>query len=522
MPEARPHPLRDLDEDEALRSIAEGTAADVGAGFFRSLVENLSRALGTQGAWVTEYFPQARRMRALAFFLAGRWIEDYEFEIAGTPCEAVIDSAGLVHVPDRLLEIYPGDPDIRKIGAVSYMGLPFVDEDGTVLGHLAVVDDRQMPGQPRALAIFRIFAARAAAELRRLRAERRVRSLSAETECLREEIRALHDFDEIIGGSEALLRLLRDVEQVAETDATVLVLGETGTGKELVARAIHARSRRRDRALVSVNCAAIPESLVESELFGHEKGAFTGATARREGRFSMADGGTIFLDEVGELPLHLQAKLLRVVQHSEFEPVGSSTTRRVDVRVIAATNRDLLQASRAGTFREDLYYRLNVFPLRVPPLRERIEDVTLLAAAFAERYARRAGRRVEPLSESDLSRLRSYAWPGNVRELQNVIERAVIIARDGRLDLDRALPEEARTAAPRDPPRAPGSGGAPAIRTAQELEALEKENYLRALDVSGWKVAGDGGAAARLGMKPSTLSSRMKALGISRPRPAGL
>jgi transcriptional regulator with GAF, ATPase, and Fis domain len=307
------------------------------------------------------------------------------------------------------------------------------------------------------------------------------------------------------------------VEQVAETDATVLILGETGTGKELIARAIHARSPRRDRALVSVNCAAMPESLVESELFGHEKGAFTGATARREGRFAMADGGTIFLDEVGELPLHLQAKLLRVVQHSEFEPVGSSKTRRVDVRVIAATNRDLLQASRDGTFREDLYYRLNVFPLQVPPLRERAEDIPLLASAFAERYARRSGRTLEPLSESCIRRLQSYSWPGNVRELQNVIERAVIISRDGRLDLDRALPEEARVAAP-SAAADWGDGDGPAIHTAREIEELERRNYRRALDAAGWKVAGEGGAAALLGMKPSTLSSRMKALGISRPQ----
>ncbi len=517
MPETRPHPLRDLDEDEALRTIMEGTAAEIGQGFFRSLVENLARALGTHGAWVTEYFPEARRLRALAFHLGGQWIDDFEFDIAGTPCETVIDSAGLVHIPERLLELYPDDPDVRKIGGVSYLGMPLVDADGSILGHLAVVDIRPMPGQPRALAIFQIFAARAAAELRRLRAERRIRSLSAEAECLKEEIRALHADGEIIGRSVPLMGLLRDVEQVAETDATVLILGETGTGKELIARAIHARSPRRDRALVSVNCAAMPESLVESELFGHEKGAFTGATARREGRFAMADGGTIFLDEVGELPLHLQAKLLRVVQHSEFEPVGSSKTRRVNVRVIAATNRDLLQASREGTFREDLYYRLNVFPLHVPPLRERAEDIPLLASAFAQRYAGRNGRKLEPLSDACIRRLQSYSWPGNVRELQNVIERAVIISRDGCLDLDRALPEDARAVArSAGATWGDGEGSAP-IRTARELEELERQNYIRALDAAGWKVAGEGGAAEMLGMKPSTLSSRMKALGISRP-----
>jgi transcriptional regulator with GAF, ATPase, and Fis domain len=309
--------------------------------------------------------------------------------------------------------------------------------------------------------------------------------------------------------------VLHDVEKVAATDASVLVLGETGTGKELVARAIHQASARRDGPLVRLNCAAIPAALIESELFGHEKGAFTGATERREGRFSLADGGTIFLDEIGELSAELQAKLLRVLQEGEFEPVGGSKTRKVDVRVISATNRDLAAMRKEGRFREDLYYRLSVFPLRLPPLRERGDDVVLLADHFARKFARKLGREPILLTESCRMRLRAYDWPGNVRELANVIERALITARGGRLNLDCAVP-------PPDPgvPRAfaaAESAGESEIRTVAEMESLERENLRLALAKSDWKVSGAGGAAERLGMKPTTLNSRMKALGLRRP-----
>jgi PAS domain S-box-containing protein len=350
----------------------------------------------------------------------------------------------------------------------------------------------------------------------RLAAEQKIRSLTDEAEYLRQEIRVLGNFDEIIGQSSAMRRVLADVAQVANTGATVLIFGETGTGKELVARAIHAASPRHDRALVTVNCAAVPATLIESEFFGHEKGAFTGATQRRDGRFALADGGTIFLDEVGELPLDLQAKLLRVLQEGEFEPVGSSKTRKVDVRVVAATNRDLGQAVRDGKFREDLYYRLNVFPITVPPLRERGEDIVLLASAIVKRFAQRMGRAITPLSPEDVKRLQGYSWPGNVRELQNVIERAVITARGGRVNLDRALPETATTPAPGQ--RARVEDVPERIRTIRELEDLERQNLIRALESTGWRVAGEHGAARLLGMNPSTLASRMKALGIKRPR----
>jgi PAS domain S-box-containing protein len=349
----------------------------------------------------------------------------------------------------------------------------------------------------------------------RLEAEQKIRSLTVETEYLCEEINALIGSDEVVGGSESLMRVLGDVKEVAPTDATALIMGETGTGKELIARAIHAASRRRRKPLIKVNCAAIPAALIESEFFGHEQGAFTGATKRREGRFALAHGGTLFLDEIGELPIDLQSKLLRVLQEGEFEPVGSSQTRKIDVRVIAATNRDLEKSVGEGKFREDLYYRLNVFPIRLPPLRERREDIGVLAMAFARRFAQRMGRTLEPLSEDCLRRLQAYHWPGNVRELQNVIERAVITARDGRLNLDRALPDGAGPAAAAETP----SNGAPKrVRTAHELEALERENLLAALESAGWRVAGENGAARLLGMKPTTLNSRMKALGITRQR----
>jgi transcriptional regulator with GAF, ATPase, and Fis domain len=259
----------------------------------------------------------------------------------------------------------------------------------------------------------------------------------------------------------------------------------------------------------------MPGTLIESELFGHEQGAFTGATKKREGRFALADSGTIFLDEIGELPVELQVKLLRILQEGEFEPVGSSRTRKVDVRVLAATNRDLKQATQEGKFREDLYYRLNVFPIELPPLRARGNDIGLLASTFASKFAQRMGRSIEPLSTDCLRRLKAYSWPGNVRELQNVIERAVITSRDGRLNLDRALPESGKVTATgaqssEDTERR--------VRTAKELEALERTNLIAALETTAWRVAGENGAAQLLGMKPTTLSSRMKALGIERRR----
>ena len=626
-------------DDAAVWAILEQTSAETGQKYFEGLVQTLARLLNTCGAWVTEFYEDEQRLKALAFWMDGRWIENYETPIEGTPCETVIHSADLVHVPERLLELYPHARDAYAGGFVSYLGIPLKDSDGRILGHLAVVDRQPMPNEPKARALFQIFAERAGAELRRiqaeaavrdreeklsrvvngamdaiielnsdlavtllnpaaetllacesrravgldfrdfltpesakrldefvhevcgeertsawigggleavrvgggkfsaeatlscfcaagenfftlvlrnvndrLEAERRIHSLEVEAEYLRGELRQLQGAD-ILGQSKALRRVLEEVQQVAATDATVLIQGETGTGKELFARAIHGGSRRHAEPMITVNCAAIPAQLIESEFFGHEKGAFTGATSKREGRFALADRGTIFLDEIGELPLDLQAKLLRVLQEGAFEPVGSGRTQKVDVRVVAATNRDLRREVTEGRFREDLFYRLNVFPIQLPPLRERPEDIPLLAEAFARRFAQRLGKPVAPLTADCSARLRAYAWPGNVRELENVMERAVITAVAGRMDFARALPEAV-------PPAAVESAsetGSDRILSATEMEELERRNYGRALEACSWRVSGDNGAARMLGLNASTMSSRMKALGIKRP-----
>jgi PAS domain S-box-containing protein len=341
--------------------------------------------------------------------------------------------------------------------------------------------------------------------------------LEAQNRYLQDEIRSEHNFDQIIGSSPALLNLLRQVEQISRIDSTVLVLGETGTGKELIARAIHDRSPRKNRALVKVNCGAISTGLVESELFGHVKGAFTGAIANRDGRFKLADGGTIFLDEVGELPLDTQVKLLRVLQEQEFEPIGSSRTMSVNVRVVAATNRDLEQMVREGKFRADLYYRLSVLPLRVPALRERVIDLPLLVAFFVQKCAEKLGKQIGSVSEDAMLRLTNYSWPGNVRELQNVIERAVILSPGDTLVLAdelRAAPAAAAEmtvtkSKPGDLVSPPGNAGS--------LDDVERRHIESVLNQVNWKIQGEGGAARILEMNPSTLRSRMQKLGINRP-----
>jgi len=344
--------------------------------------------------------------------------------------------------------------------------------------------------------------------------------LEAENAYLQDEIREDHNFHEIVGRSPGLSRVLTLVEQCAPTNASVLILGETGTGKELVARAIHDRSTRRDRALVKVNCAAISAGLIESELFGHVRGAFTGATGPRIGRFELADGGTLFLDEVGELPLDTQVKLLRVLQEQEFEPVGSSTPKKVDVRVIAATNRDLEKEVAAGRFRTDLYFRLNVFPILIPPLCAREEDLRLLAYFFMDRFAREMGKRVERISPAAMEKLEAYSWPGNVRELSNVIQRAVVLARGPVLELADELLDSVPAAA-REPAAARAKASAPnsaeVAAKGTTLEDIERRHIVDMLERSGWVIDGPRGAAAALAMRPSTLRSRMKKLGVARP-----
>ncbi len=387
----------------------------------------------------------------------------------------------------------------------SFAGQPLVFRDKTE-GVLAVFSRALLDRED--LSWLRTFADHAAVAIANARALDEVASLKdrLQRECEYHREENQRAFGDLIGDSPALKSALSHVERVAPTDASVLLLGESGTGKELFARAIHRRSSRRDRALVKVNCAAVPEALFESEFFGHLQGAFSGATHDRVGRFEIADRGTLFLDEVGELPLAMQSKLLRVIQEGQFERLGEADTRTVDVRLICATNRNLETEVQAGRFREDLYYRLSTFPIRVPPLRERPEDIAPLAAYFLQRAASRFHRPRMSLLPEQLEALTRHRWPGNVRELQNVIERAAILAEDDRLPLEQALPQPLEAALSDE-----------SLMTDAQLKDLERVNTVRALERCGWQIAGPEGAAQLLGLRPTTLSSRIRALKIERP-----
>jgi formate hydrogenlyase transcriptional activator len=361
----------------------------------------------------------------------------------------------------------------------------FVPEDVELLNQVA---------QQIAIAVENGLAYREIAELKE--------KLNKEKLYLESEIKTDYDFEDIIGHSATLKRVLKQVEIVAPTDSTVLILGETGTGKELMARAIHDRSSRRERTLVKLNCAAIPTGLLESELFGHERGAFTGAIAQKVGRFELADGGTLFLDEVGDIPLELQSKLLRVLQEQEFERLGGTRTIKVNVRLLAATNRDLARMVAEKEFRSDLYYRLNVFPLTLPALRDRREDIPSLVRYFAQKFARRMKKTIDTISAEAMSALAEYSWPGNVRELENVIERATILSQGGelQLSLDRMASKANLESHP-----------------VETLESAERAHIMRALQAAHWIIGGPQGAAAKLGMKRTTLQSKMQKLSIVRP-----
>jgi PAS domain S-box-containing protein len=390
-------------------------------------------------------------------------------------------------------------------------GLHLTRADGTRVLAEASISRFEGQGQNRYSLILRNVHEQLAAEERDLEAE-------SEAPLSHIELKARQPIIEIIGESSSMREVVSAIRKVAGTPATVLINGETGTGKELVARAIHNSSQRASKPFVRVNCAAIPATLWESEFFGHEKGAFTGAATRRVGRFELAQGGTIFLDEVGELPLELQPKLLRILQEHEYEPVGSSQTRKVDVRVLAATNRELPSEVAAGRFREDLYYRLNVFPITVPPLRERGGDVEVLAQQFIDRLTSRLRIPRPNLTADCLRRLRAYHWPGNVRELENMVERAVILTQDGTLSLRTVLPLESLRVS--GGVKGPALGGQ--IRTKNDLREMEREAIMQALERAGWKVAGAQGAAQALGVPASTLASRMKSLNIQRPSRTGV
>lgn len=401
----------------------------------------------------------------------------------------------------------------EKIRGVNAVPIVF---KGEVLGLIAVFSRANVP--PEAEVWGRVFADHVAGAVANARAFEEIRRLQQQLEqqnaYLQEEVVEAKAFGNLVGQSAALRQVVSQIDLVAPTEATALILGETGTGKELVAHEIHRRSRRKDKPLIRVNCASIPRELYESEFFGHARGAFTGALKDRAGRFEAAEGGTLFLDEIGEVPLELQGKLLRALQEKQYERVGEDRTRRADVRIVAATNRDLKQEVAAGRFREDLFYRLNVFPIQVAPLRDRREDIPVLAQNFINRSVKELGCPQPRLTNAGVVQLQNYDWPGNIRELRNVVERAVILARGGPLEFD--LPA-------REHPASGATGAAavakppPEYYTEAEMELRERENLLAVLHRANWKIKGAEGAAELLGVKPSTLLSRMKQMKLTRP-----
>jgi len=614
--------------EDILQLIYQGTATATGEDFFRALTRATASALQVHFCFVAEFAGCRERVRTLAYWKGKDFIDNIEFDLDGTVCEDVLKGQ-VRYYPDGVAALFPREPVLAELGIQSYLATPMTDRHGEVLGHLAVCDLKPMSFRESELAVFKIFGARAAAELERLHAteslrqseerlatilssatdaiitidadhritlfnqaaeqvfrcsadwavgqpfdrflsasfrqliapivdtgsddahqawapegitavradseefpieatisplrvcgkrlytiilrdinerelaRQQIRNLQADNLNLQEELRRRQRFPEMIGDSPAIGEVFEQINVVAGTDASVLLIGETGTGKELIARALHERSERKDRMMVSVNCAALPSELIESELFGHEKGAFTGATAQRKGRFELADNGTIFLDEVGELTAQAQAKLLRILQQQSFERVGGSTTLHVNARVIAATNRDLATMVKDGRFRDDLFYRLNVFPIRVPPLRERRSDIPLLARHFLHQLSRKLNKPVQGIEKESLERLTGYSWPGNVRELQNAIERATILARGSMLSITDPTFTQPETMLSIEP-----SDGT--------LDAVQKSYILEVLAKCHGKIEGRNGAAAMLNLKPSTLRYRMRKLGIDK------
>ena len=476
---------------------------------FRAIAKTLHEIVSFDGAAICLSDPEEDvfRLFALETFSLPRYEFGVgkEFERRASHVGWVLDRGRSLLRGDLTREReFPLEEQLFAQGIRSYMVVPLVAR-GKVFGTLNVAS--RTPGlySPEEVSFLGEIAKQVSLAVENTWAFEEIAQLKARLEqeklYLQEEIKTEHNFEEIIGRSRAVKEVLKAVETVAPTDASVLILGETGTGKELVARAIHNLSPRKDKALVKVNCAALPSGLIENELFGHEKGAFTGALTKKIGRFELANGGTIFLDEIGDLPLDLQAKLLRVLQEGEFERVGGSDTIKADVRVIAATNRDLELATKEGKFREDLFYRLNVFPIQLPPLRERKEDIPLLVRYFVRKHGARLGKKFETITEKTMQALSSYPWPGNVRELENVIERSVITSHGSQFDLGNWLHRH-------EP--------APPQKSVPTLAALEREHILKTLKSTGWKVSGNHGAARVLGVKPTTLEARMKKLGIKR------
>jgi transcriptional regulator with GAF, ATPase, and Fis domain len=438
------------------------------------------------------------------------------------PLGEAVATGGLrvIKNPDKQPISVPGFDWLRQERISEYGIRPIVFK-GEVLGAIVSFSPEDMPETVAPWS--RILADHIGAAIANARAFDEIQHLKGQLELqntyLQEAVVEAKALGDLVGQSSALRHIVGQIDVVAPTEASVLILGETGTGKELVAHEIHRRSARKDGPLVRVNCASIPRDLFESEFFGHVRGSFTGAVKDRAGRFETAEGGTIFLDEVGEIPLDIQNKLLRILQEKRYERVGDDRTRRADVRIVAATNRDLKKEAAAGKFREDLYYRLNVFPIQVSPLRERMDDIPLLAQHFVELSARELKCDKPRLTRAAVAKLQHYDWPGNVRELRNVIERAVILARGGALDFDLPISGQAAPVAGPSSQAAStvGSPAQPNFLTEVELERFERDNLLHALETANWKISGPDSAAELLGIKPTTLLSRMTKWGLKRP-----
>lgn len=472
---------------------------------------SLRRLMRHEYASLSLYDPETQRLQiyALDFPVSkGLLQEGLSVPVEGTPTGRALTSRQPVFITRRDVEQFGSDIARRILaeGLKSACCFPLISH-GRPLGTLVVASLHEENFPQKDAELLQHVANQIATAVENVLAfgqvVDRANKLTEEKLYLQDEIRTEYNFEEIIGESPALKRILQQVQTVAPTDSTILIQGETGTGKELIARAIHHISGRRDRTLVKVNCAAIPTGLLESELFGHEKGAFTGAIAQRIGRFELANGGTLFLDEVGDIPLELQPKLLRVLQEQEFERLGSIRTIHVDVRLVAATNSDLAQMVGEKQFRSDLYYRLNVFPIVIPPLRDRWEDIPVLVRYFAQKYARRMKKRIDTIPAKAMTALSEYRWPGNIRELENFIERAAILSPGPELRVPLA---ELKTTTE------------PSPHSASTLEEAEREYVLKVLRETDWVIGGPSGAAARLGIKRTTLQSRIKKLGITHPR----
>ncbi|HEX3035555.1 MAG TPA: sigma 54-interacting transcriptional regulator [Thermodesulfobacteriota bacterium] len=435
----------------------------------------------------------------------------YSFEILkeGTDMEWVLDNKKPLLACDLSREErFPTDRMLLNAGLRSYIITPLIVRDEAI-GTLNIASKTPDKFQEADAEFLYLVAKQIAIAIDNARSHEEIEKLKNQLEkeniYLREEIKTEYNFEEIIGESKVLKKVLGQVEKVAKADSTVLIRGETGTGKELIARAIHNLGKRKDRPLIKVNCPAIPPGLIESELFGHEKGAFTSALSKKMGKFELADGGTIFLDEIGDLPLEAQAKLLRVLQEKEFERVGGNKIHKVDVRVIAATNRDLESMVKEGKFRSDLFYRLNVFPIILPPLRERKQDIHPLTMYFVRKYMNEMNKEIRSISKETMERLKEYSWPGNIRELQNVVERAVILSTGDTLEINETFVEAILDMLPIE-------------ERLLSLEDIERGHIIKVLNHTGWQIHGDKGAAKILGLNPSTLRTRMEKLGIKTKR----